>query len=577
MDPACGSGSFLINAYQYLLDWHLDWYQKNTPRKWTTGRSPVLCQGHRGEWKLTTAERKRILLNNIYGVDIDSQAVEVTKLSLLLKVLEGENEQTLSRQLKLFRERALPDLGNNIKCGNSLIEPDFYDAKQLNLFDIEERLRVNVFDWDNEFREIMHAGGFDGIIGNPPYVDIKGLPETDVQYIFSRYQTANNRINLFAAFIEKCLNIVKLPQFRFSMIIPTAFLTQESYLELRRKITNSLRIDSLARLPNESFGSVAGEVKVDTVIIVLSNPETNKAPIEIIGYSGYNRISSIDPLTAQVHSHIFQSNWEQKDDCVWAINTTEDDDTIMQKCLYKSIPFEECADFSLGLTPYDKYKGHTVAQIKNRVFHAPIPKNKTYKKILAGNDVKRYSVSWNGEEWISYGSWLGAPRDKRFFVEKRILVKQIIDWTTKRIWATITSMELYNAQNAFNILPKPEWTHEYLLGILNSRLLSFYHRKRFLDEFKMRFQKILIKDCKRLPIHVIEFSNHVELALHNQMVGLVERILSLHQELIDAKTDHERTALKRQIDTTDHQIDRLVYDLYGLTNEEIKIVEEAIP
>ena len=80
-------------------------------------------------WRLTTAERKRILLNNIYGVDIDSQAVEVTKLSLLLKVLEGENEETINQQLKMFHERALPDLGSNIKCGNSLIGPDFFEGQ----------------------------------------------------------------------------------------------------------------------------------------------------------------------------------------------------------------------------------------------------------------------------------------------------------------------------------------------------------------------------------------------------------------------------------------------------------------
>ena len=116
LDPACGSGSFLLGAYQYLLDWHLAWYVDNDPGKWTKGKSPVLCQGPGGDWRLTTSERKRILLNNIYGVDIDPQAVEVTKLSLLLKVLEGENDQTLSNQLRLFRERALPDLGNNIKC-----------------------------------------------------------------------------------------------------------------------------------------------------------------------------------------------------------------------------------------------------------------------------------------------------------------------------------------------------------------------------------------------------------------------------------------------------------------------------
>ncbi len=90
LDPACGSGSFLLGAYQCLLDWHLKWYMENDPEKWAKARKPAIYKGQGGAWYLTSAERKRILLNNIYGVDIDSQAVEVTKLSLLLKVLEGE-------------------------------------------------------------------------------------------------------------------------------------------------------------------------------------------------------------------------------------------------------------------------------------------------------------------------------------------------------------------------------------------------------------------------------------------------------------------------------------------------------
>src|SRR4029077_13988126 len=139
--PACGSGSFLLGAYQYLLDWHRDWYVADGSDK----PPKELARAPNGDWRLTTPEKKRILLNSIYGVDIDPQAVEVTKLSLLLKVLEGESQQTLERQLRLFHERALPDLSSNIKCGNSLIGPDFYDSQQMLLFDEEERYAINVF------------------------------------------------------------------------------------------------------------------------------------------------------------------------------------------------------------------------------------------------------------------------------------------------------------------------------------------------------------------------------------------------------------------------------------------------
>jgi type II restriction/modification system DNA methylase subunit YeeA len=123
LDPACGSGSFLIGAYTYLLRYHLDWYTNNNPKK----HKEAVFQVRENEWYLTTVEKKRILLNNIFGVDIDPQAVEVTKLSLLLKVLEHESRESIDQQVKLGLEGVLPNLEGSIKCGNSLIGPDFYE------------------------------------------------------------------------------------------------------------------------------------------------------------------------------------------------------------------------------------------------------------------------------------------------------------------------------------------------------------------------------------------------------------------------------------------------------------------
>jgi len=575
LDPACGSGSFLLGAYQYLHNWYQEWYQEHDPEKHAKGRSPKIYLGPGGEWRLTTAEKKRILLNNIYGVDIDTQAVEVTKLSLLLKVLEGENAETLGKTFKLFHERALPDLGDNIKCGNSLIGPDFYEGQQLSLLDDEERYRINAFDWNAEFPEIMNADGFDAVIGNPPYVDIKALPSADVEYIFSVYSTANNRINLFAAFIERSLQLMNPASFRFSMIVPTALLTQESYGSIRKRILDGYQISQVVRIPNESFGAAAGDVKVDTAIIVLKQQASRVQSVEVIGYGGYQRVSKIDVDTAMVHEMIPQASWMANRDFVWTISTTLEDVAILRKCENDSVALQECVQFSLGVTPYDKYKGHTPQQITAKVFHADYRKDETFKRLLAGNDVRRYCVTWNDQRWISYGPWLGAPRERRFFTEKRILVKQIIDWTSRRIWAALAEEELYNTQNAFNLLPRGEWNLEFLLGILNSKLMTFYHRKKFLDEFKMRFQKILIKDCRLFPIREVDLTDPGDRSRCDLMVKHVSSILKLHKDLEAAKTDHEKELIRRQIDATDKQIDKLVYELYGLTNEEICIVEEA--
>ena len=135
VDPACGSGSFLLGAYQYLLDWHKEYYSHHatTKNKKSTHLTP---DGH-----LTTAEKKRILLNNIYGVDIDVNAVEVTKLSLLLKCMEGETAASIAHQMSMFNERVLPTLDDNIKDGNSLVDTDYY-ASQL---DFGEEKKIKPF------------------------------------------------------------------------------------------------------------------------------------------------------------------------------------------------------------------------------------------------------------------------------------------------------------------------------------------------------------------------------------------------------------------------------------------------
>jgi len=165
VDPACGSGSFLIGAYEYLLEWYLNYYQKlDEKEKKKLEKKGVIfikeCENTKDSWQLTTAEKKRIMLNNIYGVDIDSQAVEVTKLSLALKMLEDENQQTISKQMKIFTERILPDLSSNIKCGNSLIGSDYWSNMDKGIYPLEniteeEIKKVNAFDWEKEFKDIF--------------------------------------------------------------------------------------------------------------------------------------------------------------------------------------------------------------------------------------------------------------------------------------------------------------------------------------------------------------------------------------------------------------------------------------
>jgi hypothetical protein len=169
-------------------------------------------------------------------VDIDPQAVEVTKLSLLLKVLEGENQDTLERQLKLFKERALPDLGSNIKCGNSLIGPDFYQGKQMSLLEPDEVYRVNPFDWEKEFPEIMKRGGFDAVISNPPYIRIQMMKEwapIEVELYKQNYTSASKgNYDIYVVFVERGLGLLN-KRGRLGFILPHKFFNSQYGQPLR--------------------------------------------------------------------------------------------------------------------------------------------------------------------------------------------------------------------------------------------------------------------------------------------------------------------------------------------------------
>jgi type I restriction-modification system DNA methylase subunit/predicted type IV restriction endonuclease len=270
LDPACGSGRFLLGAYQRLLDYHRQWYEEHDPQQLARAKRPPIYRGPGGEWRLTRGEKKRILLNNIYGVDIDRQAVEVTKLSLLLKVLEGENQETLGQQLRLWRERALPDLGENVKCGNSLIGPDYF-AGQL-LPDEEELRRVNPFDWEKEFPEVMKAGGFDVVVGNPPYLRIQGLQEhygDQIGYLTRHFESAVKRFDLYLLFAERGFTLLRR-QGRLGFICPHKFLNSDFGSGFRAFLVDNSALSCFISLGNNL---VFGDASTYTGLLFLAKDD----------------------------------------------------------------------------------------------------------------------------------------------------------------------------------------------------------------------------------------------------------------------------------------------------------------
>ncbi|GAA5818729.1 MAG: restriction endonuclease subunit M [Methanobrevibacter sp. CfCl-M3] len=240
VDPACGSGSFLLGAYEYLLKWHIEKYSsEEKPPKET------IYESKEGKLHLTIKKKKEILLNNIYGVDKDSQAVEVTKLSLLLKVLEDANKDVLEAQQKLYKERVLPFLGDNIKCGNSLIGTDILEQEELSQ---EEIIKINPFDWEDEFPTIFKNGGFDAVIGNPPYISIQKMNKYvpfDSKYYKNNYFTAKkDNYDIYVVFVEKALQLLNNSG-KSGYILPHKFFNTKYGEYLRNIISNGRNLEKI--------------------------------------------------------------------------------------------------------------------------------------------------------------------------------------------------------------------------------------------------------------------------------------------------------------------------------------------
>ncbi|GAB3291981.1 Eco57I restriction-modification methylase domain-containing protein [Pseudoclavibacter terrae] len=250
LDPSCGSGSFLVVGYRYLLDWHLAQYAKDAQRWLPTSRRQTnvrLRKNRNGELALTARERKRILTDHIHGVDIDAQAVEVAKLSLLLTFMEDEEPSDASVALTGFKDRILPDIEANVRCGNSLIGHDVLTDDELLDVDDPARTKLNPFDW--------RAFGFefDAVVGNPPWL-MAGYETTarSLKYLKSKYSSYTGKADLYYLFIERSINLLT-PNGRIGLVVPNKMFATGSAKGLRSLLSHSPLVESIVNFGAEQL------------------------------------------------------------------------------------------------------------------------------------------------------------------------------------------------------------------------------------------------------------------------------------------------------------------------------------
>jgi type I restriction-modification system DNA methylase subunit len=574
VDPACGSGSFLIGAYQYLLDWHRDYYinNPNTAKK-DKSLTPTGA--------LSTTIKKQILLNNIYGVDIDVNAVEVTKLSLLLKCMEGETEASINHQMKMFNERVLPTLDNNIKNGNSLVDVDFYSGE----LDFGEEKKIKPFNWQKAFPEVFNRskiskahifkpdmgiddvqvlneplimynesqqGGFDVVIGNPPYGATLSK-EVDT-YLRNKYQVANYQLDTYSLFIEKGKKLLKEGG-NLGYIIPSAWVASTYDIKLRKFLAEETRIGNFVITPKQTFK----DASVETCILIFSNNSPSKS----------FQIERWD--TKEKSSYLLNTKEIQsKNSFVFQVYADDKTNKVVQKIRKQKNILNDFADVGWGIKAYQKGKGKPPQkgfESEGKIYHSDKSKKKTHKPLLGGSEINRFSLKWKGG-YIDYGDWLAEPRKPNWFDGERILVREVT--ANGIIQATFVEEDFVFSNSVDGIKMKSKDLNiKFLLGLINSKLISFYHSNTSANAFKGAFPKVLLQDLRELPIP------KADKKVQNEIEKLVTQLLQLNQEKAATKLATQVSQLQSKIDYCEDRINEIVYQLYELTDEEIAIIENS--
>lgn len=516
LDPACGSGSFLISAYDKMLE------AKNKLDKQTG-----------------LFDRFEILKNNIYGVDLDEQAIEIAQLNLLLRVLQQRTK--------------LPTLSHNIRMGNSLVDGDI--EKLQGYFDDVWR-EQKAFNWEKEFSEVFEEEGFSVVIGNPPYVFARGknFDESVKKYFYDNYKLANYQLNTYLLFIERAYNLLQQGGY-FGFIVPNTWLTIDTFAPLRKFLleeVGSLQIINI-------YDKVFGDANVDTCLVIFRKGRRSKVTLGEFRDSKLKIVGKFAPDDFKENNYIIN------------ISLAKDKDKMMilKKISERSKQLKDSATPSTGLKAYQTGKGkppQTEEMKNNRVFHSTDRESGTHIKYLEGRDVMRYALGWSGE-YLNYGDWLAEPRKSVPFEGKRILVRQIPSQPPYAINAVFTKEKYLNDINSMVIF---EFKKDpfFLLAVLNSRLTTFWFANTF-DKFQRKtFPQFKVKELATFPIPEASEKEQAEIA------KLAELMIDLQKEAQDITDNTDKHArLMTEIEKLDEKIDRAIYKLYGLTDEEISTIE----
>lgn len=478
-DPACGSGAFLNQCFDYLheeMDYVLDMrYQYD------------------GQYSMFDID-KSILQNNLYGVDINPESVEITKLSLWLKT--AKSNQTLAT------------LDENIKCGNSIVA----DSKVVD----------NAFNWHNEFSDVFKGGGFDVIVGNPPYG--AKLSQEQKDYLTDNYITTEYNFDTYKTFFELGFNILKRDGY-LGFITPNTFFTLElGANKLRKYLYDEHILCNIVEVYN-----VFPTAVVEPVITIFKNSKPLNEKFESICIPRKTVLTSTF-LNEGIVSEYVQDDLKKDSQYIFNYRSTDNEKKICE-LMQKNKRLDTMFDVMTGAKPYQKGKGNppqTKDIVENKPYTGYEQLDETWKPYYRGKYIERYQDKWQAnKEYIRYGEWLAEPRSKEVFDGEKIFIRQTGD-------TLIANYDEGNVSNntLHSIYPlesNKEVGLFYLLGILNSSLMNWYYQKVNYLEIGKPMAEVKGIYIKKLPIAVV--NEEQRKTIENDVKSLLE----ICQKLCDEK------------------------------------------
>jgi len=600
-DPACGSGSFLVGAYQYILNYHLDYYTQVKNIKSALKNGKIYEAGFQSH-KLTIEEKQRILTSSIFGVDIDNQAVEVTKLSLYLKLLENEGKEAEGQLFRHSDFALLPSLEDNIKCGNSLIGTDFYAQPDLELTD-EDRIKVNCFDWEKEFKlgsrewgmengekgsgtgDRRPEGIFDVVIGNPPYFNIQTLGAGSViaEYIQRKYSDIwQDKSDILFYFLVEAMQLSKGS---IGYILSNAFLFSDKAQKLRNKIIEDGR---LAKIVNFEQFQVFKGASITTGIFIFNNNkrETVTAVLKEKSYNMDYVINYINDCKNYFKISLTKNNVFALIDgkIGWLNKKIDGDHPLLQDILLVGKGMETAANDVFLFEKYPsnfpkKYiKKRMIGENINRYFLDDKPDyllffedvsdfkelpasiqnhlNENKRKLKNRADKKRRPTAlWWNYTFAMHKEYYYLPKIWCSYRSKNNAF--ILDGTSDYIGLTNTTV-IFGTNSEYSL--------KYVLALLNSKLLAFRYKTIGKQTGSGVFE-YFANGIGKLPI--VKANTEKQ----NEIVSLVDKMLELKQKEAAEQNQQLKIMISRQIEGVDKAIDTAVYELYDLTEEEIRMVE----